>query len=400
VTRLFVLLLLLQSTFVIAQNTTPSSSWCLSDELTRAYLLEQGLDPNTTTVQTGIEHEERGGGEAPVIPVVFHIVWNTAQDNIPNSTIQMMLDQMNADHTATNPELANVRSAFVPSIGNAEIQFCLAQFDPSGFPASGIVRVQTTATWFSPSSQPHTMKQPPLGSSAWDPQRYLNIWVCDIVGTSGNIVSGYSYLPIGGMAGSWQDGLVIDAFHGTTVSARTATHEAGHYFGLRHTFDGNSCSSDDGIADTPNTNNPAWNCNNTNMQKCGVLTQYENFMDYSTCLAMFTQQQASFMQQVLNGTRASLLGSTGCSPISTGIHERSGIASTVYPNPAHDRITLNVPAGHGKWVDVKDLQGRTVLRWPLSGPSTSIAIDGLGAGTYLLEVTQPGGTISTRLIIQ
>jgi hypothetical protein len=377
----------------------PGNPWCLSHELTLEYLREQGIEGEIAQQLPQPTGELRGGG-TPVIPVVFHIVWNTAQDNIPESTIQMMLDQMNADYSGSNPELSSVRSAFTSSIGNPGMQFCLAQFDPAGNPASGIVRVQTTATWFSPNSQPHAMKQPPLGSSAWDPTRYLNIWVCDIVGTSGNIVSGYSYLPVGGMAGSWQDGLVIDAFHGTTYAARTATHEAGHYFGLRHPFDGNSCFTDDGIADTPNTDNPAWNCNNVNMQKCGVLTQYENFMDYSTCLAMFTNQQASFMQQVLNGTRASLLNSTGCGEIGTGSNEFARQQVQLHPNPASEQVTLTVPQGYLGQAAVKDLQGRVVQHVPLTGTTSTFSTTGLRAGTYLVEVLHEKGTMTIRFVAQ
>jgi hypothetical protein len=398
-TRLPTLLFFLSTTGLMAQQTAPQGTWCLTDPLTSEYLLEQGLDPNSRPQVAEEEILFRGGGD-PVIPVVFHIVWNTPQDNIPNSTIQMMLDQMNSDFSATNPELASVRAAFTSSIGNAGIQFCLAQFDADGNPASGIVRVQTTATWFSPSSQPHAMKQPPLGSSAWDPQRYLNIWVCDIVGTSGNIVSGYSYLPIGGMAGSWQDGLVIDAYYGTTAAARTATHEAGHYFGLRHTFDGNSCFSDDGMADTPNTDSPSWNCNFTNLQRCGLLTQYENFMDYSTCLSMYTNQQASYMQQILFGIRTSLLGSIGCSGISTGLQEQSTGALNLFPNPATDMVTLNTSLYRPGTATIKDMQGRVVLRVRLSGTSSTIPIKDLSPGPYLVEIETPLGPIGTRLLVE
>jgi hypothetical protein len=202
------------------------------------------------------------------------------------------------------------------------------------------------------------------------------------------------------MAGSWQDGLVIDAYHGTTVSARTATHEAGHYFGLRHPFDGNSCFTDDGIADTPNTDNPAWNCNNVNMQKCGVLTQYENFMDYSTCLAMFTAQQAAYMQQVLYGTRASLLTSTGCAGTSTGIEEGGFSNLQVFPNPAAGAVTLVVPFEVGGWAEIRDIQGRIVSRPDLKGQRTTIDTSQLAPGVYWIQLSGTGAVHGTRLVLQ
>jgi len=362
----------------------PTHPWCLSHDLTLEHLHSQGLAGDLADHLPAPAGDLRGGG-TPVIPVVFHVVWRTAAENIPDATIQMMLDQMNTDFSATNPELSGVRPAFTSVVGDTDIQFCLADRDPQGNPASGIVRVQTTATWFSPNWQPHDMKTPPLGSSAWDPTRYLNIWVCNIVGNSGNIVSGYTYLPTGGMAGSWQDGLVIDYFYGTTPSARTATHEAGHYFGLRHTFDGNSCFSDDGFADTPNTDNPAWNCN-PGMMKCGVLTQYENFMDYSTCLSMFTQQQSSYMRQILFGIRSSLLGSTGCAGISTHLDEVQEGPTRVFPNPARDVLHIHGPGPADGRLELHDLRGRTILTERYLGHQQVLSLAGLAPGSYLLRI--------------
>ncbi len=286
---------------------------CISDRITQDYLQQHGLPTDLRQAIAAIEPELRGG--TMTIPVVFHVVWNIQAENIAASAIQAVVNQMNQDYSASNGNLGSVRNVFQGSIANVGIQFCLADTDPNGNATDGITRTQTTATWFNPDTQTNAMKSPPLGISSWNPQKYLNIWVCDIHSGAGGggITLGYAYLPVGGMVGSNIDGIVIDYLYGMALSSRTATHEVGHYLGLNHPWADGGCSSDDGFTDTPNTDSPTFSCSNQNLMKCGVLTQYENFMDYSNCSAMFTNQQASYMNGVLTGARSQLLTSNGCS---------------------------------------------------------------------------------------
>jgi len=127
-------------------------------------------------------------------------VWNTSAENIPTSAINAIIDELNRDYAQANTDLSSVRSSFQGVIGNVGFQFCLAQVDPQGNPSTGIVRVQTSDTWFDPETQTNAMKSAPLGSPAWNTSQYLNIWVCDITSgsTGGFITVGYAYLPVGG----------------------------------------------------------------------------------------------------------------------------------------------------------------------------------------------------------
>jgi len=382
--------------FALERQALGQNAVCLTDEL--MYRADPDLHTHLEQLaQLAQEHQYQKGGGDPVVPVVVHVVWNTAAENIADAVIQGFVAQMDEDFNLLNANAGTVRPAFTPVMADVGIRFCLAQYDPQGVPTSGITRTYTTDTWFDPNSEPHDMKGAPDGISAWDPTRYLNIWVCDIVGSSGNIVSGYTYLPTGGMAGSWQDGLVIDYSYGVDPGERTPTHEAGHYFGLRHTFDGNSCSLDDGFSDTPNTNSPTWNCNNTNLMKCSQLTQYENYMDYSGCTAMFTTQQANFMNGVLNGVRASLLSSSGCAGWSTVADERTAARSKVYPVPATDALYVQLPA-IAKF-QLLDASGRIALEGLLR-PAAPVDIRALGAGPYWLRITGDDWSEVHRVLVE
>ncbi|MBK9275980.1 MAG: hypothetical protein IPM49_15770 [Flavobacteriales bacterium] len=300
-------------------STATAQEHCMAEVITQRHLIANG---GTGDLASALRQVPRGSfrGGLQTVPVVVHVVWNTPAENVPDASITQMIDQMNQDYQQVNADLNTVRPAFTGVIGNGGMEFCLATVDPNGNPTTGITRTQTSETWFDPDTETDDMKSPPKGISPWDPDHYLNIWVCDITSgaTGGTVTVGYAYLPVGGVVGSGIDGLVIDHDYGLGAGERTATHEIGHYFGLLHPFDNGNCTDSDGFSDTPTTNSPTFSCSNTNLMKCGVLTQYENFMDYASCSVMFTDQQAASMQGVLNGVRASLLNSPACGTVPSG----------------------------------------------------------------------------------
>jgi hypothetical protein len=304
---------------VISSGQQIAPEHCTAHSITQRFLQQQGLPTNIQEALPAMDSRGGGGGTLTV-PVVVHVVWNTSAENVPTASIMNMIATLNEDFSQSNPDISGVRPAFTGSIGNPNIQFCLATTDPNGNPTTGIVRVQTTDTWFDPDTQTDDMKSAPLGSPAWDTENYLNIWICDITSGAGGsaITVGYAYLPVGGVVGTSIDGLVVDYDYG--VNDRTATHEIGHYFGLDHPWGDGGCGSDDGFTDTPNTNEPTFSCANTSLMNCSVLTQYENFMDYSNCPVMYTTQQGSYMRSILQGVRSSLLSSPGCGGINPGAY--------------------------------------------------------------------------------
>ena len=97
------------------------------------------------------------------------------------------------------------------------------------------------------------------------------------------------------------DGIVVDFEslpNGTAENfdlGHTATHEAGHWFGLYHTFQGGCSASGDGVEDTPRQFVPTSGCpdgNDTCTRHPG-LDPVHNYMDYShdACYSEFTQGQ-------------------------------------------------------------------------------------------------------------
>ena len=312
-------------------NSVSAQDRCTAHTLTQRFLNEQGLSTDIGRALDKLPAGQLKAGGSLTVPVAVHVVWNISAENVPDATIIDMIATMNEDYQGLNPDFGTVRATFTGAQGVPNITFCLAQIDPNGNATTGITRTQTSDTWFDPDLETNDMKSAPSGIAPWDPDSYLNIWICDIASGLGGglITTGYAYLPVGGMVGSNIDGIVIDYNYGLDAGARTATHEAGHYLGLEHPWGTNGgCVDDDGFTDTPDTEGPTFSCTPTNQTSCGVLTQYENFMDYSNCSCMFTDQQGAQMTNVLTGVRSSLLSSSGCSTTTTGPCIPSSLSGT------------------------------------------------------------------------
>jgi len=259
------------------------------------------------------------------IPVVVHVVYNTASQNISDNQILSQIDVLNEDFARLNADAANTPGAFSGIAANTQIQFCMAKRDPNGNATTGIVRKQTSTSSFS--TNDNIKRNANGGDDAWPAAQYLNIW-------SGNLsggVLGYAQFP-GGPAAT--DGVVIlyNAFGrvGNVVApfhlGRTATHEVGHWLNLKHIWgdDGSSCSGSDAVGDTPNQSSENYGCpgfphtDGCTPSSPGVM--FMNYMDYTddNCMNMFSNGQSTRMNSSLNTTRVSLLSSQGCVPPAGG----------------------------------------------------------------------------------
>ncbi|CAL2080424.1 M43 family zinc metalloprotease [Tenacibaculum sp. 190524A02b] len=248
-------------------------------------------------------------GDIIKIPVVVHVIYSNAQENISVAQIQSQIDVINEDFRRTNSDADNKWS----QAADTQIEFALATVDPNGNATTGITRKSSTKTSWGTNDAMKSSAQG--GVDPWNTAEYLNMWVCNI----GGGILGYAQFP-GGSAAT--DGVVMgpqyfgssDKGSGFYLSApfdkgRTTTHEIGHYLNLRHIWGDGACGQDDFVSDTPESDAANYGCA-TGHTSCGSEDMVQNYMDYSddSCMNLYTQGQKARMRAVLaeGGVRRSL----------------------------------------------------------------------------------------------
>lgn len=412
--KLFVLVLLLSVALVQAQRTcaTPQKTQELINTVPGFAAHHQEMKTYLrNTSQENLFNKPNAPQVVVTIPVVFHVLYKTATQNISDAQIISQLAVLNADYRKLNTDFnAVVPSAFRPLGADMEIAFCLATRTPGGAVTTGITR-KSVANSFSFDNNYYAAS----GEPAWDTTKYLNIWIGKF---TDNTLLGFAYLP--DSAGTNYDGLCISytAF-GTTGTAaapfnkgRTATHEIGHYFGLDHPWgaDGSNCNSaanSDGVADTPATDNPYFNCptfpDNTNA--CTSTTNgslFMNYMDYvdDACMAMFTTGQKGIMQNTLAGPRLSLITSNnGCNPLALEDFEAIN-AIAVYPNPVRNYFQITSPLVAIDEVELFNALGQLVSTQKLVGTNAQVNVSELAVGTYYIRIYNQGSFVKSAKIVK
>lgn len=261
------------------------------------------------------------------IPVVFHVLYENAAENVSDSIIRLEIKSFNEDFSLTNADTTIIPSYWKNVAANAGIQFCLAKQDPQGNPSSGIVRTATTMQSFTNLNNVINASQG--GTNTWDQTKYLNIWVCDLDGNP-------APLGVGLFPGSNFEGLFIDYTIVGNGSGVTS-HELGHCFGLYHIWgdDGGACGNvGDQIADTPDQGDILWTCGPSPVydacQTTGNGIMWMNYMNYTNCMAMFTNNQVTRMKAIINAYYLDLTTSTTCDSI---IINQDDVATTAITAP-------------------------------------------------------------------
>jgi hypothetical protein len=236
------------------------------------------------------------------VKTVVNVVYKTPEQNISDAQIKSQFAVLNKDFRATNPDKTKTPAPWKGLVTDCRIEFKLVK----------VTRTKTTKNGFGADD---TVKKASTGGIApFSPKTHLNLWSCALTGG----LLGYAQFPGGPVA---TDGVVINylAF-GTSGTAqapynkgRTATHEIGHYFNLRHIWgDTPDCSGTDMAADTPNCagpnyGTPTWPVVTCNNGPNGDM--FMNYMDYTDDVAMFmfTAQQVIRMRTALETVRSGLM---------------------------------------------------------------------------------------------
>lgn len=352
------------------------------------------------------------------IPIIVHVIHNGEAVgsglNISQAQVQAQLQVLNEDFR---------RKSGTPGFNNSsvgadiEIEFCLSPVNENGTLLSepGIDRHNGGQASWNRSQIDGTLKP----STIWNPNIFFNIWTLKFGGEDANLL-GYAQFPdqsslqglnsIGGPATT--DGVVVQYTSFGSVDkgnfpvmqapynkGRTLSHEAGHFFGLRHIWGDGSCGNDF-VDDTPSQQNESRGCP-TNKLSCDGITpaMVQNYMDYSddACMNIFTKGQKARILAVMElSPRRKTLGQNN---ICGGIADSKPYANFTTDN--QDCILL------GSEVTFTDLSANfpTSWKWTFAGgdPGTSTAqnpkVKYMSAGEFDVTLTatnEKGDSTITR----
>jgi len=367
------------------------------------------------------------------IPVVVHVIHNGDQlgrnENIPDGQVLSQIEVLNQDYR----RMMDTPGYNELEVGaDVEVEFCLAHTDPDGNLTDGIDRINMSqSTWNSMDDINSNLKP----ATIWDPTKYYNLWTCNFGGSMTQIL-GYAQFPsssgIGGLQANGgpanSDGVVInytcfgseDIFEaGNYGSAsnvyrhgRTATHETGHYLGLRHIWGDNSActinavdSFKDYCPDTPAASAENYEC--LSIDSCPFSPgrdMTENYMDYSddTCMYVFTQDQKTRIRTVLENSprRASLVTSTACQAPTGGTNDYKLQGLNVYPNPTQGILTINIANGNlPDSYTIYNSIGQTVGSAKItSATGLTINTSSYSNGIYFIKVNKGNQTKTLKFI--
>ncbi|GAB4045974.1 M43 family zinc metalloprotease [Spirosoma litoris] len=346
--------------------------------------------------------KQLANGRAPAatvitIPVIVHVVHNGetvgSGRNISLAQVQSQLAVLNEDYRRK----AGTRGFNDNPVGaDIEIEFCPAVVNPQGqtMAEPGIDRYNGNRASWTKDDIDGVLKP----STYWNPDKYYNIWVCDINDPSINgQLLGYAQFPTqSGLPGipsdgpASTDGVVIyyKAFGSSEKGnfpvlqspfnlGRTLSHETGHWLGLRHIWGDTNCG-DDFCADTPPQASASSGCQ-VGRVSCGATNMVQNYMDYSNdaCFNIFTLNQKDRIRAVMaiSPRRLSLLSSNVCG---------TQVATKPTSNFRVDNQQVLL-GGAVKFTDLSD-GFPTSWSWTFEGGTPATSTDQNPTVTY----TQPG----------
>jgi hypothetical protein len=298
------------------------------------------------------------------VDVYFHVIMESAGDDstgdIPQSWITAQISVLNAAYAGSG------------------FQFTLEGTDRT-----------ENAAWFDglvPGKQERAMKTALHKGGYWD----LNVYTADL----GDALLGWATFPAKSAKGKTlaMDGVVI--YHESLPSGSatfgedgvynegdTLTHEAGHWLGLYHTFQGGCSKKGDQVDDTPAEAGPNFTCDPIDSCPNDGLGPdlFHNFMDYGddVCLDSFTPGQTARMQSTWDALRS-------LAPVVKSIKPNKGVVGstvTIKGSALSDAssVLFNGVAATFEVVDDTTITA-TAPAGATDGPITVVGPNGSGVG--------------------
>lgn len=329
------------------------------------------------------------------IKVAWHVIYYGSNGNIPQSQIDAQIAELNKAY-----------GGFYGGV-NTGYTFVLASVDRT-----------SNRKWFGVTPGTGTESQM-KNALAIDPAHRLNVYSA----RPGQNLLGWAYFPNSYAETSKMHGVVIH--YGSVPGGYlapynlggTLDHEAGHYLGLYHTFQGGCTAPGDQVDDTPYEATATSGCP-AGKNTCAAAGDdpIHNYMDYSddACYTQFTAGQDARMDQMVPLYRPSLLNAAAAQAIAKPVAEPVGSSRLVTvpsfrgaaPNPftRETNFLFALPKADHVSLRVYNVAGqlvRSVVDEDMGAGEHSVRFEsrGLPAGMYFAQLRLANGQSLGRTVV-
>ena len=346
------------------------------------------------------------------IPVVIHLLHlknRIGSVNNPTETsIKETIEYLNKSFRATWDPYPDTLSGGT----DIRIEFVLATKDTLGRPFNGLNRIDASA--YPGYADLGRVRSDLLLSTMWNKFKYFNIWVVHKLEGGGGGV-GASPEPANAPIFNYEGVVIIAPLFQPGFS--TLVHEAGHYFGLMHTWGvafanscpaNNNCETDsDFICDTEPHSEFA-SCQLIGSTNPCTGLPYGNtlkyFMSYSenTCLDRFTRLQKRRMRITTLSLRPGIANNELTIQSAVTLLELNEFR--ISPNPNNGTFTLHLiaPVSGNLTISIMNSSGQTVFRKVIAANmerEIPVAVN-LQGGIYFVSLSDKSGILTGRTFIR
>ena len=375
---LVIALMTLASVSIAAKPATdfPAS---LANRLLRSCGTAEPAPAEFQSVRAAVQRwatQHRASGGVGTIAVAVHVITSGGEGDVTDRQIAEQIRALNQGYAGTG------------------FHFALASVDRT-----------VNKSWFK--MRPGTgVEKQAKQNLAIDPAHRLNLYTCD----PGRGLLGWAYFPWSAPEDNSIHGVVVHygslpgGFLAPYDLGGTAIHEAGHYLGLFHTFQGGCTAPGDEVDDTPYEASPAFGCP-AGRNSCPQPGDdpIHNYMDYTDdpCYTEFSAGQSARMNSIVPVYRPSLIetrvaigGSGREAEDGAGFDpSRRAPSLAASPSPFHDFATLkfSIPAAAHVVLEVYNVAGQRVANLidadrPAGSHTATLAAGNLAPGMYFVSL--------------
>jgi len=398
-------------TILLLSLNSYSQNFCITDEHNKPFLEKNSehyfnIEEEIKNYIKNNQHKD-GDENVITIPVVFHIIWQENRQNLDESVIKDQILVLNECFNAENSDTSILTDTLRNWVGDFGIRFELVHEDLNGFITNGISRTKTVNPHFSSYNDP--VKKSNYGREPWPTDRYLNIWVCNLL----DGLHGYAQFP-GGPTET--DGVVVDwqtvgggvypwtyPISEDLACGKVLVHEIGHWLNLYHPW-GNEpfgCGDDyipeTGLQDGPIY--PSSQCLDTLISTCNSVDRVfvKHYMDYSgcDCAVTFTKNQVVRGLASLHTYRESMINNYNPKPNISYLEE-----TRINPTLTKGLFYIHLPKYNGViQIFIFDVSGKLIEYKTLHGTTFNIFdISSNNSGMYFIKLVDNNFILTKKII--